>query len=250
MIAEPPYAYKDHSLADHILGCVKLIERFLEMNRNYPYMVHSRFVGAGLDVPGLRTIEDMLKIGTLIHDMGKAYRYYQEKLERYRGGFEHHEILSAVSCYKILRDNNLLENQKLKVLLLMSILNHHQALRESLMEILFGANSSIGKVVEIARRGLCKSISNLERVLTLFNLRLEEVFPRDSTEFNSILHELRSTLNLFLRVRFDENRRWIKLYSLIMLPIVLADNLDASEKRNGSQSRLVIKELMKVMGYG
>jgi len=246
MSGRPPYAFENHSLADHMFGCLALIEDFMRINRNYLNAAYTRLNRAGLDVPKLETIEDMLRIGAVIHDLGKAYKYYQERLEKYGGGFEYHEILSTISCYKILRNNYLSENLGLEVLLLMSILNHHQAFRESISEILFDDSSSINKVIRIAKMGLCEGVSHLEPVLNKLGLTVNEVFAKD-IEIASMLNEVRGILNSFLRRRFDENRRWIKLYNLVMFPIILVDNLDACEKRGGRQNRLVIAELRKVM---
>ncbi|MEM1867976.1 MAG: hypothetical protein QXY83_03940, partial [Thermosphaera sp.] len=95
MSGRPPYAFENHSLADHMFGCLALIEGFMRINRNYLNAAYTRLNRAGLDVPKLETIEDMLRIGAVIHDLGKAYKYYQERLEKYGGGFEYHEILST-----------------------------------------------------------------------------------------------------------------------------------------------------------
>jgi len=97
-----PYAYQNQSLADHIIGCLGKLEYFLRMNPNYVRVVYTRLLGAGINVAKQEDIEEMLKLGVVAHDLGKAYKYYQDKVEKHGGGFEDHEILSAVSCYKMI----------------------------------------------------------------------------------------------------------------------------------------------------
>lgn len=247
MKAESPYAYRDQSLADHMNGCLILVEKFLEINRNYVHVTYSRLLKAGLDIPGEEPVRNTIILGSVLHDLGKAYRYYQERLEKYGGGFEKHEILSAVSCYKVLCTKPLSQDQKLDILLLMSILNHHQAFRESVPELLTGGTRLLENVIRIAKTEPCENISNLNPVLGKIGLTVNDVFARDYIEFNSLLGDIKGILNSFLKYRFDENRRWIKLYSLIMFPLLLVDNLDACQKRGGDQSRSFINEIIKVM---
>jgi len=242
-----PYAYKGQSLVDHIVGCLDILESFLHVNPNYVWIVYLRLLSAGVDVVEPRNIRDILRLGVVVHDLGKAYRHYQENVEKYGGGFEGHEILSAVSCYKIL--GTLEVREQLKVLLLVAVLNHHQALRESIPELLIAETSFlIKKVKNVARSGLCDSIRNLEPILRDLGLTVEGTFANNYQEFESIFNRIRGLLRLFLRNNFDENKRWLKLHSLLTFPIVLADNLDACERRGGSTSdRLIIRELRKVI---
>ena len=247
MRSEAPYAFRNHPLVDHMTGCLRIVEKFLEVNPNYLHVVGVRLMKAGLNTAEPKLIETMLKLGATIHDIGKAYRHYQERIEKYGGGFEYHEILSAVSCYKILSNNLSPESQGLKILLLMAVLNHHQAFRESVPKIL-SDTYFVKNVLHIAKGGLCDSVSNIEPALKMLGLTIEEVFAKDYPEFKSLLEKVRYTLKLFLQRRFDDNRRWLKLYSLLMFPIILADNLDACEKRSGSSSSLVIEELRRAIG--
>jgi hypothetical protein len=145
------------------------------------------------------------------------------------------------------------DRDPLKVLLLMAVLNHHQALRENIPELLRelsrGETSPFTKKIkDVARAGLCDSVYNLEPVLGEVGLSVEEAFIRDYPEFESIFNEIGGSLDFLLRKNFDENKRWLKLYSLFMFPIVLADNLDAYEKRGGSAGdRLIIRELRRIV---
>jgi len=245
-----PYAYKDQSLVDHMIGCLNKLESFLHANPNYTRIVYARLLSAGVDTAKPEAIEDMLRLGVAVHDLGKAYMHYQENIERHGGGFEGHEILSAVSCYKILK---MLENREpLRVLLLIAVLNHHQALRESIPKLLGDEmDLSIEKVKHVARAGLCNSVSNLEPILKEFGLTVEGVFAKNYSEFQVLVQKLRGLLRFFLYRNFNENRKWLKLHGLLTFPIVLADNLDAHEKRGGSMGdRLIIKELRRVVEDG
>ena len=241
-----PYAYRNQPLTDHIIGCLKHLEIFLQTNPNYPQVVCTRLKDAGIEYTEPSIIEDMLRLGTGIHDLGKAYRLYQERVERYGGGFKDHEVLSAVSCYKIMIDS---ENRELKVLMLMAILNHHQAFRENLPNIITGLlDQSARNVLRVASSGLCDTVHNLDQALEKLGLSVESAFPRDYQEFKDLFDKMRGMLDLYLRRRFDENRKWLKLYNLLMFPIILADNLDAYEKRSGSASnRLIIRELRRAI---
>ena len=245
--SDKPYAYRGQSLMDHVVGCIGKLEDFLRTNPNYVKVIYTRLIGAGVNVANQGDIREMLKLGVIAHDLGKAYKYYQDRVEKYGGGFEGHEILSAVSCYKM--TGGLKDQDPFKVLLLMVVLNHHQALRESIPELLIDrAGSLIKKIKDVARSGLCDSVYNLERVLEEAGLSVEEVFAKDYSEFELIFNKIRRLLAFFLRENFYENSRWLKLYSLLMFPIVLADNLDAWEKRGGSAGdRLIIRELRRVI---
>ena len=242
-----PYAYRGQSLIDHVVGCLSRLEDFLRTNPNYVRVIHMRLSSAGVNVAKQGDVREMLKLSVVAHDLGKAYKYYQVRVEKYGGGFEGHEILSAVSCYKMI--GGLKDQDPLKILLLMAVLNHHQALRESISELLMDRTSSlIRKIKDVARSGLCDSVYNLEPVLEEIELSVEEAFARDYPEFESIFDRIRELLVFFLRRNFDENKRWLKLYSLFMFPIVLVDNLDACEKRGGSAGdRLIIRELRRVI---
>jgi CRISPR-associated endonuclease Cas3-HD len=242
-----PYAYRGQSLVDHVVGCLGKLEDFLRANHNYVRVVYKRLLSASVNIAKQGDIREMLKLGVVAHDLGKAYKYYQDRVERYGGGFEGHEILSAVSCYKMI--GGLRDQDPLKVLLLMAVLNHHQALRESIPELLIDKTSPlIKKIRDVARSGLCDSVYNLEPVLGEVGLSVEETFARDYSEFESIFNEVRGLLAFLLHRNFDENKRWLKLYSLLMFPIVLVDNLDACEKRGGSAGdRLIIRELRRII---
>jgi CRISPR-associated endonuclease Cas3-HD len=224
------------------------------MNPNYVRVVYTRLLSAGVNVAKQEDIEEMLKLGVVAHDLGKAYKYYQDKVEKYGGGFEDHEILSAVSCYKMI--GGLRDRDPLKVLLLMAVLNHHQAFRDNIPKLLREVSrvsrgetsEKIRKIRHVARDGLCDSVCNLEPVLEEVGLSVEAVFIRDYQEFELIFNDIWKSLDFLLRKNFDENKRWLKLYSLLMFPIVLADNLDACEKRGGSGGdRLIIRELRRVV---
>jgi CRISPR-associated endonuclease Cas3-HD len=243
-----PYAYQNQSLADHIIGCLGKLEDFLRMNPNYVRVVYTRLLGAGVNVAKQEDIEEMLKLGVVAHDLGKAYKYYQDKVEKHGGGFEDHEILSAVSCYKMI--GGLRDQDPFKVLLLMAVLNHHQAFRDNipklLRELLRGETGE--KIRYVARVGLCNSVCNLKPVLGKVGLSVEAVFIRDYQEFELIFNDIWRSLDFLLRKNFDENKRWLKLYSLLMFPIILVDNLDAYEKRGGSAGdRLIIRELRRIV---
>jgi CRISPR-associated endonuclease Cas3-HD len=246
-----PYAYQNQSLADHIVGCLGKLEDFLRMNPNYVKVVYMRLLSAGVNVAKQGDIVEMLKLGVVVHDLGKAYKYYQDRVEGYSSGFEGHEILSAVSCYKMI--GGLRDRDPLKVLLLMAVLNHHQALRESIPELLRGlsrveTSPLVKKIKDVARAGLCDSVYNLKPVLGEVGLSVESVFIRDYPEFELIFNEIGGSLDFLLRKNFDENKRLLKLYSLLMFPIILADNLDACEKRGGSVGdRLIIRELRRIV---
>jgi len=244
-----PYAYKGQTLIDHITGCLNKLESFLYANPNYTWIAYARLSSAGVDVVEPEAIKDALRLGVLVHDLGKVYRYYQENIEKY--GFEGHEILSAVSCYKILKDYRILKDQRqLKVLLLIAVLNHHQAFRESIPELLWSETGFlIKKVKHIAKSGLCGSVANLEPILKRFGLTVEETFTKDYSEFESIFNKIKELLVRFLCKNFDENRRWLKLHALLTFPIVLADDLDAYEKRGNKSAgdRLIIKELRRAI---
>jgi CRISPR-associated endonuclease Cas3-HD len=228
-----PFAFKNQLLSDHIEGCLNEITKFLGTNINYLRIVQTRLLKAGAGTVALEDLEEGLRLGVVTHDLGKAYRFYQE-----RKSFEDHEILSAVSCYKV---SEKFANLKFRTLLLMAVLNHHQAFRESIPSFVKG--ESLKKAKDVAKFGLCNAVYNLQYILGRVGLRVEEVFATD--DFESILDQMVKLLKTFLVEKFEENRRWLKLYCLLMFPIVLADNLDASKNREGLSNPTIIKELMR-----
>ncbi|MHA1834064.1 MAG: CRISPR-associated endonuclease Cas3'' [Candidatus Baldrarchaeia archaeon] len=250
-----PCAFTGQSLLDHTKGCLRIIEQLLKKNPTYTAVTARRLRTAseGRIVFEESEIEEIIKCAVLLHDVGKAYAYFQKNFDekcrpRGKSGFPYHEMLSAIACYEY--GNNLwaLQDNDKTLLLVLSVLNHHHAFKKSLSEILF-SQPFIGllpkKLSNIVESQIYKD-NNFENLLRAYDIPPEVLLitRNDVNSFHNWLKACFRDLSLY-------QHQWFKLYVLIMNPLLVADNLDAYYNRKNlklsKSKRLFLEELRKVI---
>ncbi len=247
-----PCAFISQSLIDHLEGCIKIVDTFFEKNPTYANLVARRLRIASEGQINLKEdrIKTLIKLAVLLHDVGKAYKYFQRNFDdkckcKRKVGFQHHEILSAVACYKYGSHNENSLSIKEKLLLTLSVLNHHHAFKDAISRIVTSlplAGTLLGDLAKIAESQIYEN-ENLENALKKYNIPIESVriSPQDINNFQSWLS------NYFKRISVNQYQ-WPKLYVLIMNPLLIADNIDACSKRETlqiSRSRRIFLEEIK-----
>lgn len=254
MIFVKPCAFTGQSLIDHVKGCIQIVDKFLEKNPAYTTVVTRRLRTASrgqinVDETKIKTI---IKLAVLFHDVGKAHTYFQRNFDeqcqcRREVGFQHHEILSAVACYKYGSHTwNPCSNEE-KLLLTLSVLNHHHAFKDAISKIVtslpyIGALSK--DLAKIAESQIYEN-GNLENFFRGYNIPIEaiKINHEDINNFQSWLCDYFRSISV-------NQHQWPKLYVLIMNPLLIADNIDACSKRKTFQinkSRKLFLEELKEM---
>ncbi|HDI10311.1 MAG TPA: CRISPR-associated endonuclease Cas3'' [Euryarchaeota archaeon] len=244
-----PCAFKAQSLSDHISGCLGLLRKYLDRNREYPLIVSRRIeVASGGDVEiSSEEVKELLKLCVVFHDLGKGYEYYQRRFDRNcltRNGasFEYHEIISAISSYKYSL-NKWGEADPRTNLLTMSVANHHHAFREMSN---MTHNRVSRKISEILKQGVCEEIGNIYYVLEGIDPEIPEHISLEQRDLVNFLNWIRSQY----RMKQKGTLRWIKLYTLILKPLIIVDNIDAYRARKDSRERFssFLRELNTLLG--
>ncbi len=257
MILVKPCAFIGQSLIDHVEGCIQIADRFLEKNPTYASVVSRRLRAASGGKINLNEdkIKKIIKIAVLFHDLGKAYMYFQRNFDekcqcKKEVGFQHHEILSAVACYKYGEHNGNLSNEE-KLLLTLSVLNHHHAFKDAISKIVTALpyiSTLLDDLTKIAKSQICEN-NNL-KILEKYGTPIEaikkaiEISRQDINNFQTWLRDY------FKRISMNQYH-WPKLYVLIMNPLLIADNIDAYSKRglqvNKSRRKFLeeLKEMIK-----
>jgi len=237
-----PYAYPGQNLIQHLQNTSKRAETFA--GRQYLRIVSDRiFVASNRKVEiGPERVGAVIRIASLLHDIGKADNSYQAQLEftksPRKSSFFLHEVPSAVIGDRV--SNKLQLGWTESFLLSFSILNHHNAMR-SLEEI----RSRLGD----RRRGW--SFDRWNRSLRPL---LDSISISDPSEVlkEIRLSEIESYLNRMEGIASDRNKTWTKLYSFILNPLIAGDNLDALDRDHDVQqsaSRMkFIQELKEAIG--
>ncbi|MEM2156991.1 MAG: CRISPR-associated endonuclease Cas3'' [Candidatus Jordarchaeales archaeon] len=236
-----PCAFVGQPLTSHIEGCLSMLEAFTRKNQGY-FEVASRRIRAAL---GERTVEpekveEMARLAVLFHDVGKAYNYFQKRFDdncsSNRVGFQYHEVASAAMCYKFLSTQPKWASVE-KVLVVLSVLNHHHAMRNPFKMISEGDDR--GKVLGIVKEGFCEG--DLPSTFEKFNVNLRGAVLRgeDVSSFYSWINGVR---------KMNRVEKWLKLYVLVMNPLIIADNLDARRRGEVNEvRRAFIEEIEEVV---
>lgn len=249
-----PCAFIGQSLTDHLEGCFKVVDTFFEKNPTYANVVARRLRTASGGQINLNEdrIKTIIKLAVLFHDVGKAYGYFQRNFDercqcKREIGFQHHEILSAVACYKYGRYNgNSLSNEE-KLLLTLSVLNHHHAFKDAISKIVTSIpiiGTLLDDLAKIAESQIYEN-ENLKSILKKYNIPVESVkiSRQDINNFQNWLSDYIKRISV-------NQYQWPKLYVLIMNPLLIADNIDASSKREKlqiSKSRKLFLEEIREM---
>ncbi|MBS7287545.1 MAG: CRISPR-associated endonuclease Cas3'' [Candidatus Freyarchaeota archaeon] len=248
-----PCAFVGQPLSRHIEGCLEELKKFTYKNPTYFEVVSRRLRSAlkGVTtqienrVTGQR-VEEMVRLAVLFHDVGKAYNYFQnrfdERCSSKSPGFQYHEVVSAATCHKFFSTQPEEEWSSVeKALVVLSVLNHHHAFRNPIRIIHAGDEDIMNRGVHYIREGFCEG--DLPSVFEKFNIRLNGLVLNsyDVQGFYSWLNGVR---------RMKGVDRWLKLYVLVMNPLIIADNMNAKERGGEDEARKAfIKEIEEAI-YG
>lgn len=232
---------------------MQIVDKYLEKNPTYASVVSRRLRIASEGKINLDEykIKKIIKLAVLFHDLGKSYTYFQKNFDekchcRKEVGFQHHEILSAVSCYKYGNHNGNFLNSEEKLFLTLSVLNHHHAFKDAISKIVTALpylSTLIGDLAKIAESQIYEN-GDLKDILKKYGIPIEavKIGCQDINEFQTWLRDY------FKRISMNQYH-WPKLYVLIMNPLLIADNIDACSKRGlqVSKSRRMFLEELKEM---
>jgi len=239
-----PCAFRDQSLREHTEGCLRVFEAFAEKNKDY-FEVVSRRLNAALEMGGRvkpEGVEEMAGLAILFHDVGKAYNHFQRWFDdscacrKDKVAFQYHEVASAAMCYKFAEKHGWEREEK--ALTVLSVLNHHHASRNPFREAFTGDEYIEKKVHKIVGSGFCEG--DLPELFKTCGVHLSELVL-NSSDVSGFFSWLGGGLR---------KHSWLKLYILVMYPLIIADNLDA-EQRGGIMSKsrkMFVRELKEVVG--
>jgi len=253
-----PYAFTRQPLSQHIKGVVDEVEHMLNSGYDETVFRKLRYAGVELDRDTLR---EAVLAAAVFHDAGKAVEYYQRQFDekgecllRDSPSFYLHEVLSAIYFYRFISSYSHWSNE-LKILATLTVLNHMHSLRDyGGQQKLFdpqGAKSSLElKIIEGARI-TGDDLNNLADVITRYGFDggiVRQCLAR-AVSYRDDVYELGRELRYF-----ESTSRAIRLYVLLLLPVVVGDVLDAARNRPGeittNSRRAFVEELRLCLGEG
>lgn len=253
-----PCSFSGETLTQHSLSTVEFgVKKFFETQPAYPLLVAAKLTNYyQLEKP----ITDELLTQTCIascylHDAGKAANIYQVQFNddcscKASPTFTFHEILSAFIV------NNYLEkaigeedqsNRTLRILTTLAVLNHMHAIRPYT-----NAHAVMSNVVYTLKKFIYKYGTSKGDPLG-FNLAnnneyIENAPPQIDKKI--LATSLEKTikpdeLSRFLEKMDRETSGPNKLYTLLLAPIIIGDNLAASQRQEEEDNRKWFKQELK-----
>jgi CRISPR/Cas system-associated endonuclease Cas3-HD len=207
-----PYAREGQDLFTHLEGTAHRISSYLDEG-----VMCRRLNTLGLELEP-SSLRNLIRTSALLHDIGKGADAYQASFKREgihsaarRVSFRFHELPSAIICLRVSNALNMPEEEG--TLAFLVTLQHMCAIRDWLSDTIpeipfqrWTFRICGGEINEFIRRQFGKAV-------------------RLDVEKGEVIKEISSINN---RIRSQE-MRWAKLYTLILAPIAVADNLDAYE---------------------
>jgi len=242
-----PCAFENQSLINHIQGCLKYLKEFVAKNKNYLSVVVNRLNSAFDSNPiSKKDVKEILKLCVAMHDLGKAYRFYQERFSNNcfcsgKCNFSYHEVLSAMSCVKLAKELWEEIYHPKTIFLILPVLDHHNTMRNTLEKIVYRDPKFEEVILKIYKTGFCEEVDRLNEIYDQLGINLKVLISSENE-----LKELEDICYEYLKKEFNKNRGWIKLYNLFLFPVSLCDILDAKE-RSGKGNPLLIKEFEEVL---
>jgi len=250
-----PYAFTGQPLSQHIKGVVKRTENMIKSG--YCETAYRKLKYAGLDLDR-ETLYDAILASAVFHDVGKAVEYYQRQFfdnGRCRNdrdpSFYLHEILSAVYFDRFLSKNSRWSNG-LKILATLAVLNHMHSLRD------YGKKLNIFNPLDYKQHrelrildGATISQSDLDNLVeTMVAYDLDE---EDLRQFLTRKISMNDVISMGNKIQnFESQNKTVRLYNLILLPVVVGDVLDAAKNRRddkiSANRRAFILELSHCLG--
>lgn len=221
-----PYAYTEHPLVEHLRNCMDIALKVSE-NWSLPEVICHRLKiafkrsGVNIDVSE-DIIRYIIKYSSLLHDIGKAAVEYQKQFNddgslRWRSepSFRYHEVPSAVLTFRYLSRMDI--EYELTMLASLAVLMHMSTIRNPLsrdMDISLRNDRWLRYGWTISVYG--DALSELLRADIKLDVALGEALD--------FIERARSYVSV-------KNRRHAKLYTLILLPIIVGDNVDSYNHR-------------------
>ncbi len=240
-----PCAWTFQSLESHLEGALRYAQQISPQDYS---VISSRFRAVNVNIDNEK-LKEMIKIVTLLHDIGKACEEYQSKFEencsckREKPSFPLHEVPSAISLEYSLEYITKPEfSDEEKLLMKLAVLLHMNAMR--------GINNIKKDLKEFKlkyRTGWNYKAykDKLESFLKQYKIEVtlpSQITVKDAEDF---IDKIYSVLN-------QRGYEFLRLYCLIYYPLCIGDNLDAySFRKEGevSESRAIfIRELKEVIG--
>jgi len=265
MISFPP----SEALVDHSILTLELaLKAFgLPSRGAILYRIESILKGSPSPVGGDPRVDpsefnEAVSLSYLLHDIGKGMAWYQFRLRERPSGFPFHEVLSAYVVKEVLEDLSVDLPEVIKLVTWISVLLHHQAMRD------LGAYA---KHLENELREVCASILSIKPkvrgediediVLLTKRVRrfMKDIDPNiladsvlnamERVDFGRLRGLICRVVTMAEEGRSDENlelRMAFRILPLILVPLQLADATAASLLRPYTtplSSRLALETL-------
>lgn len=263
-----PCAYRGQSLIRHTEGVLKYVEKIIDNGYHETVSGRLRVLGIGTSP---EEIKQSIMIAGVFHDVGKAIEAYQVNyeddctpIEGRASGFYLHEVFSAVYLKRVF--DSLGEKSDLTHLTVLAVLDHLHAMGRTFdnfkeaftfdVTYLSGEHREIrDKFIHLIKTGgyiKREYLSNLSDYISrrtgIETYHVHEALA-EKISFEEVVELMKSISN------FEEDstrRKKLKGYVLILLPILIGDNLDASESRRSDESTSsrtqFIEELKSALG--
>ncbi|RLE59461.1 MAG: CRISPR-associated endonuclease Cas3'' [Thermoprotei archaeon] len=241
-----PYAYTKHPLAEHLRNCMDIALKVSE-NWSLPEVICHRlriaFKRSGVDIEVSEDIITyIIKCSSLLHDVGKAATIYQKQFNddgslrgRNEPSFRYHEVPSAVLTFRYLSKMNV--EYELTMLASLAVLMHMSTIRNPL------------------DRDMDRSLKNIRMfrhgwIISTYKDALSKLLDMD-IKLNVTLSEALDFIERARSYASAKNRRHAKLYTLILLPIIVGDNVDSFNHRRKTGGKISSSRLkfMKEIFY-
>jgi len=237
-----PYAYEKHPLIDHLLGTARVVQQIVKgykLDTVATYRLKICFKRSGIMASRLdrEIMRELFYYTSLIHDIGKAAIEYQKAfsedgIPKRHANFYLHEIPSAIICYKALVNRGF--EEEISRLGALAVLMHMSAARNPFF-------LNFAEVKKRFPRGW--NLKPYSETLTqALKVRIvDRISFLDAREFMELM-------KIFVS---DINNKFVKIYSIILSPLIAGDNIDASRARlsDGSISpsrRKLMDEFLKI----
>jgi|BEDMetMinimDraft_2_1075160.scaffolds.fasta_scaffold00607_4 CRISPR-associated endonuclease Cas3-HD len=252
-----PCSFSGETLTQHSLSTVEFgAKKFFETQPAYPLLAAEKLTNYyRLEKP---ITEERLTqtciAACYLHDAGKAANLYQVKFNddcscKENPTFTHHEILSGFIVYNYLEKAMGEEDQSnrtLRMLTTLAVLNHMHAIRPYT-----NAHAVMSNVVYTLKKYIYKYGTRGDPLgfsLANYNEYIDNAPPQIdkkilATRFEKPIKP--DELSRFLEKMDRETSGPNKLYALLLAPIIIGDNLAASQRQGVEDNRKWFKQELK-----
>jgi len=220
-----PKAFKDQGLVEHSLNTVKIAMAFAKETYRCPVVKRLKIASRGKIDINESEAASLIKLVALLHDVGKASDYYQERFTKNakQSSFSFHELPSAFIAYEVMKNAGYYNDKGYPQIILatLSIMNFHQAMR-TLKDI---------DNCHIQSWSFKRWWNGMEPVFAAsgFDKEAWKKARRDVIIRQDIKDLVRGIIGY---ISEPENVNWAKLYCLIQVPAIVGDMCDASHRKS------------------